>query len=547
MNCPDEFMWSVYVDDELPSEELRGVEMHLVSCRSCRKQVMSLREEIESFSLMLYERETNRAFSGVVKAAPKDLSWSLPMAIIAVTAVLSIGGLLVEMRLPGVLDLLNPKRLIGVNEMAFDAIFMLRGRWPELADAAVLVGGMAAFSAFGCAGLHAISKRVAKTSSLSILFACMTCVVGNSEMASALDFRGDTDTQIGSGEVISETLVCTGKVITVDGVVDGDLIVAAERFTLRGKVMGNLYVFAREVEINGVVEGTVIGIAERIGLNGRVEGSVTLAGDRVTVMDDARLERDVMVFGEGVRLSGQIARDVTFAGDWVEVRAEIGRDLHILGAERVALLESARIGGSVRGRLIGRDAEIELASGAEVGGEITAMERLLIHEHYLAHYKRPGFYLMLLIGAAGAFLFGLLIYLLDPRLFDADPPDAREFVRSMGIGFAVLLSGPVAIFLVGLTVIGIPVAVLSLFVLISAVYTSYVLVAGLVGRAVLAPSAAGIGGFAPSLLVGILILSTISALPFVGPAIRILAVLFGLGCLFERARGVQAMNLQGIR
>ena len=69
------------------------------------------------------------------------------MAIAAVTAILTIGGILVELRLPGVLDLLNPKRLIGVNKMAFDAIFMLRGRWPEFPDAAVLVGPMAAFSA----------------------------------------------------------------------------------------------------------------------------------------------------------------------------------------------------------------------------------------------------------------------------------------------------------------------------------------------------------------------------------------------------------------
>lgn len=196
---------------------------------------------------------------------------------------------------------------------------------------------------------------------------------------------------------------------------------------------------------------------------------------------------------------------------------------------------------------MGRDAEVELAPGSEVGGEIKVSTKSMIHDHYLAHYRKPGFYIMLLIGAAGAFVFGLLIYLLDPRLFDADPPDARGFIRSLGIGFAVLLSSPVAIGLVGLTVVGIPVAILGLFFLVSAVYTSYVLVAGLVGQAVLTPSEPGIASFAPSLLVGVLILSAIAALPFVGPAVRILAILFGLGCLFERARGMHALNLQGIR
>jgi len=312
-------------------------------------------------------------------------------------------------------------------------------------------------------------------------------------------------------------------------------------------VTGNLYVFASEVEIGGIVEGTVIGVGERVGLDARVDGAVVVAGDRVTVMDEARLGRDVTIFGEGVRIAGKAARDVTFAGDWIEVRAEIARDLHVLSADRVTLLDSARVGRDVRARLVGGDAEIEQSTGSIVVGEVTVSKASLIHDHYLAHYKETSFYLMLLVGAAGAFLFGLLIYLLDPRFFEADPPDARGFVRSLGIGFAVILSSPVAIILMSLTVIGIPIAVLGSFFLISSVYTSYVIVAGLIGRAVLAPSGPGLGSFAPSLLVGVLILSVIAALPFVGIAVRILAVLFGLGCLFERARGLHALNLRGIR
>ena len=144
-------------------------------------------------------------------------------------------------------------------------------------------------------------------------------------------------------------------------------------------------------------------------------------------------------------------------------------------------------------------------------------------------------------------MVGLLIYLLDPRLFEADAPDARAFFRSLGIGFVVLLAGPIGVLLVGLTVVGIPVALLGLFILISAVYTSYVLVTGLVGQVVLKPSGPGLGAFAPSLLVGVLIVSAVAALPFVGPAVRIVTVLFGLGCLFERVRGMHALNLRGIR
>ena len=544
MSCPSEFTWSVYVDGELPHDELRGVEMHLVSCRDCRSQVMALRDEITALTTALYERASAPILSRPRPAPARDLAWSLPIAVATVTAVLAIAGLLIEMRLPGVLDLLNPRRLIGVYEMSFDAVFMVRNRLPELFDAAASVGAMAAFSALGCAALHALSRRITKSSLLPLFLVLWLTAP---DAARALDLRHDQDTHIGAGTTVSETLVCTGDVVTIDGRIDGDLVVAAERFSMHGTVTGNLYVFGGEVEINGAVEGTVVGIGKRVRLGARVDRGTMLVGDRINITDAARIARDVTLFGEGVKVEGAAARDVTFAGDWIEVRGEIGRDFHVLGSDRVELLDSARVGRDVRARLWGRSAEVEQAPGATVGGEVQVKQESLVREHYLAHYRHGSFYMMLLVGAAAAFVFGLLIYLLDPRFFEADPPDARGFVRSLGVGFIVLLAGPVALILVGMTVVGIPVAVLGLFLLISAVYTSYVIVAGLVGQTVLTPAGPGLGAFAPSLLVGVLIVSTVAALPFVGPAVRILAVLFGLGCLFERARGLHALNLSGRR
>jgi hypothetical protein len=120
-------------------------------------------------------------------------------------------------------------------------------------------------------------------------------------------------------------------------------------------------------------------------------------------------------------------------------------------------------------------------------------------------------------------------------------------VRAVGIGFVICLVGPVALVVVGLTVVGIPISILGLFVLLTSLYTGYVLVAGLVGRAIVAPTGPGLGAFAPSLLAGVVVLWTATAIPFVGPAIRVVAVLFGLGCLLERVRSVHALNLRGIR
>jgi len=491
-----------------------------------------------------FEQAPSHLLSGAKTTPARELSWSLPAAIIAVTAVLTVGGILIELRLPGALELFNPKRLIGVNQMAFETVFMVRVRWPDLFEAAATVGAMAAFSAIGCAILHALSQRIAKSSSLLLI---LPLLLTAPDIANALDFRRDGDTLIRAGDTITETLVCSGDVVTIDGTIDGDLIVASKRFTLRGTVTGDLYFFAGEAEIAGEVQGSIVGVGERVNIDGIVGGALTLGGNRLTVTDDARIGRDLALFGEGVRVSGQVPRDVTFAGEWIEVRATIARDLHILGADRVELFDGARIGRNLRAHLLGRRHEIEQAPGAVVDGEIQLSTDSLLQEHYLAHYKHPRLYVMLIIAAAAAFLFGLVLYLIEPRLFEIDAPDARGFGRSLGIGFIGLLAGPVALLLIGMSVVGIPLAVFGFFALIVAVYTSFVLVAGLCGQAVLKPSAPGLGAFAPSLLIGVIGLSIVAALPFVGPAIRIIAILFGLGTLIERTRAIYAWNLRGIR
>jgi len=439
--------------------------------------------------------------------------------------------------------MLNPRRLIGAYEMLFDSVFMLRSELPALFELATSVAAVVSVSALGCALVHALSRRLLRTTTLSLL--ALLCLSAP-DAARALDLRHDMDTDIAKAQVVDETLVFTGDRVSIDGTVDGDLYVGAERFTLRGAVTGSLYVFGNEVEIDGRVGGSIIALGERVRVGADVGGAVVLGGDRLTVDEAATIRRDVTILGEGARVEGMLKRDLSFVGDWIEVRAAVARDLHVMGAERVALLDGAQIGGDLRGRFWGPAKEIEMAPTAAVLGTTSVVEGMRIHEHVMSKYSEPSFYLGLLVAAAAAFVFGLLLYLLDPRLFEADAPDARSFFRSLGIGFALLLAGPFAILLIGFTVVGIPVAVLLAFILISALYSAYVLVAGLLGLLVLRSSGPGLGAVAPTQLVGVLILSAASALPFVGTPLRIVAVLFGLGCLFERVRGLHALNLRGV-
>ena len=53
MNCFPESTYSVYVDRELPDDEVRAVESHLIQCQDCRGVILALEEEAGSLGDLL--------------------------------------------------------------------------------------------------------------------------------------------------------------------------------------------------------------------------------------------------------------------------------------------------------------------------------------------------------------------------------------------------------------------------------------------------------------------------------------------------------------
>ena len=84
-----------------------------------------------------------------------------------------------------------------------------------------------------------------------------------------------------------------------------------------------------------------------------------------------------------------------------------------------------------------------------------------MRDHYLAAYTPVEFYALLVGVAAAALVLGLLFHMLDPRLFESEPPDARSFFKALGVGFLLLVATPAALILCALTVVGIPIAMIG--------------------------------------------------------------------------------------
>ncbi|MEE9606863.1 MAG: zf-HC2 domain-containing protein [Myxococcota bacterium] len=540
MSCFPEASYALYTDGELEPGERRGVEMHLVGCQRCRALVLALREEAAALTDALFEREPVPLRTAPRPDPARGVALGIVPALAAVVVAAGVIGVILELRLPSGIEWLNPFRLVGVYEMAFNLVFLLRDEVPgllELLLAAAALGSVAALAAFG---LSVISKRWLG-STLSVAAALAVLLSASPSWALDLRFHAG-DVTVPAGETLDETVIVNAETVQIDGVVDGDLIVLlAKRLTIRGEIRGNVFCSVRNLEVSGTIAGNLHVIGQNARLGGTVLGNVFSLSERFTLAEKGRIARDATHVAEGVSIDGSVGRDLFAAGEWLEVRGSVGRNVDTR-VERVTLLAPARVGGDLDA-LFWREPEIEVAPGASIGGET----RTRIHERpsRLDRFLHGHFYLWLGVRLAAATVVGLLLHALVPALFDGRLGTGGEFFRSLGIGFLAAVAAPIAVVVSACTLVGIPLALMGAAVFLTALYVAGIAVAALIGKSLLWRGGEVRAPFGLVLLAGLAVLMVGVSLPFVGPPLRVVAVLAGLGLLVERAQSAWRARVRG--
>jgi cytoskeletal protein CcmA (bactofilin family) len=529
---PDEMVLSTYIDDALEGTPRNELEAHLVRCRECRTRVVALRDESAFLGNVLKGRTKPVQASAPVPETEASVALGVPIAIAAVAMVFAVAGAILEAQMPGGLDLFNPLRLKGAYEMVFDSIFFLRDAAPGLVEFLLALGAMASVSALLSFGAGLLYRHLfGATVALALCVAWM-----GPHPVSAVEMFIDEDTHIAAGETIEGSIVITGDRARIDGTVTGDVIAMTERLQIPGRIEGNLYVFTRDLDLSGTVEGSVHTVSERARIDGAIEGSLMAVTGNFTLTQEGHVARDAWLLLEAGVLDGTFRRDVLLGGGQFEISGAIERNLDVRFVDEGILRSGARIGGDLDVWTSGHH-EFERDPNAKIGGEERVHEGRKHHQRYLDAYLEPGLYIAHAISFAAAFAFGLFIYALLPRAFEVGIQTSRDFFRSLLMGFVLLLVPPCVIVLLGLTLVGLPIAVLAGFLYITLLYGAELLVGVWLGRTLLGrEDGESLWSFGRVFFVGLAAVSVASHLPFIGPPVAILCVLVGLGLVFDRAR-----------
>jgi len=520
MECYSEQTCALAVDGELAADEARRLRDHLTTCRRCRALVDALRAENRVLSESLHELP-DEEFSPAGFSYPR---WSWVWGDLAIMAgVLALGSIISvwfdELSIPAAMEWFNPFSLSGrTNLISYLFYHFALGGTAMLADYAAVVGWISLLLLFG-GGALLVGRRGRLSQPgvrlLIVLFAL-------SLPSFALERRHADFVTVAANETVDDSLLAAGNTVRVEGVVNGDLLAFGRTVEVRGTVKGDLISCAQRTEVSGTVEGRIYTLSHSLDLEGQLGHSVYGLVQSLHLNDRGRVGEGIVVAAGDASLEGEVKRSVNIFTSNGDVSGSIGRDLTMAGGG-LTLTNTARVGGNLSAR-VHQLKEVHIADGATIVGKRDI--QVNVRE---SHFTRPRFYFHQAVWFAGAMLVGWLGLLLFPGFFQATTQLVGSGWRSLGLGVLVLAGVPVAMVVAAITLVGFPVSLMLLAVYLAAIYLAKVWVGAFLGRILLKPAEATKGDWLLGLLVGLLILTIVGFIPYLGGLVRLGVVCLGLG------------------
>lgn len=328
-----------------------------------------------------------------------------------------------------------------------------------------------------------------------------------------------------------------GNMVSINGSVDDDLVGAGNTVLVKKNVQDDLWIGGGTVTVQGDVGGSIRAAGGNVVVDGKVARDVLAAAGNITLSDSASVAGDVWVAGGVVQIDSDIQGDLKVAGGQVVLNGQVSGEVQARADENLRLTDRAEIGGNLRYK---SPREAEIAEGATIGGEIDFQKK------EVSRVMFPGF----LSGFDDFFSWGnlmkmlmmivvglILVYLFKKSTRAFLKEATGHYWKNLGLGLAALILIPIAFLLLIFTVIGSWLAALLLlahiFVLLLSIVVSAIVLGSWVLRKIGKKDKYPLDW--KTVVVGVVLLSLISALPVIGWLACFLLMLLALGAIYSTA------------
>jgi hypothetical protein len=311
-------------------------------------------------------------------------------------------------------------------------------------------------------------------------------------------------------ESVSGDLVSFGGDVELAASVDGDAVLGGGNVKVGDEIARDLYAGGGNVVVEGVVAR-----------------NARLAGGNVDVQPTARIGGRLSIAGGSVTIRGPVGGSIEVAAGDVMIDSEVGGDVRV-AAGSLALGPNARIGG----RLLHQGwVDVKRDPAAVVAGGIVRRDPSRERHMARASSFATGWGWSAAFIALAALLVGVFPALATRLGVGVRQKPGLAFF----LGFIVLACVPVAALVIGITIIGIPVALVLLLGYALLLVLGYASAGVLIGDAALArlrgADATRLAWRAGAAAAAALALALLGRVPLVGWLIGLAAIVAGIGAI----------------
>lgn len=376
--------------------------------------------------------------------------------------------------------------------------------------------------------------------------------------AFALRFERGENVRI--SQPVNEDIYVVGGTINVEAPVYGDIWCAGGTVIISDTVRGDIVVVGGTVNLRGYAAESVRAAGGTLNLSGGIGGDLIITGGTITVERGALIGGEMAVASGNVVLDGSVRGAVQAASGKLSLSGSVEKGLEFNG-------EELYLNGAVRGNSVLIASKITLGNAAALSGNVrywTLGGEMdfgpALREGATATFdpslkrpsQRPNYWFLGFASLAAVvwYLLAVLVLLwVGQRLFSgvfsrAAQQAQKEPVRSAGYGFLYFAVVPVVFVLLFISLIGIPLGLVIMFL-----YLLLMALANVITALVAAHALVQYKGYSWSswqfllAALGLLVLLKIVGLiPIIGWIVSILAVLVAFGAILESTGFLRARS-----
>lgn len=472
----DEMTCLLYAERQLDRARAQAVSAHAQDCAACRTLLRALERESRLLTRAMLEVDEPMPsrLAQFQERARQSFGWIWGLVLgLATTGVYALYTFIIE-PWQGRLE------QAGFGGTSLLSLFIFQGAfWKGWQSMVPFLEILALLTLAGFAAVI-FRRRLRRGSAMALVLAGLCAALALPAPATATEFhKGDTY-ELAKDQTVKSDLFITGPRARIDGTVEGDVFFFGQSIDISGHVKGDAIIFAQSVRINGQIDGNIRSFANNLTITGTVTRNVLTFNEVLNLDSAGKIDGSLTAFGQSVGIDGRVARDVMLMAGETTISGNVQGEVRARGRS-MSIASSAQISGPVH---FEGDNPASVSSGAKLASPVQFTK--MKHE---SQYTEGHYYVWRVIWTAAFILLGLVLFLLLPK-FAAETVSAGErFGAPVGLGVLVFFGVPIAAIIACITVVGIPLGVLTLALWMLCLFTAELIVGTVVGNWILGKSA----------------------------------------------------------